>query len=64
METLSQYQISPSIDKVGLRGLVEHVDLYCADIYRNLDSEHRSQMGQFFTPPPVAQFMSSLFGDS
>ena len=64
MELLSRYEINPSLDVVAVEGLAERVDLYRVDACRNLDSERRSQMGQFFTPPPVARFMASLFGDS
>ncbi|MCX6031871.1 MAG: BsuBI/PstI family type II restriction endonuclease [Chloroflexi bacterium] len=45
-------------------GLVERVDLYRVSALRRLDPSHRAEMGQFLTPPPVARFMASLFGES
>lgn len=64
METLSQYKVNSTSDLVAVENLTERVDLYRVDACRNLDSERRSEMGQFFTPPSVARFMASLFGDS
>jgi adenine-specific DNA-methyltransferase len=64
METSSQCKANSIKDAVSVEGLTEHVDLYRVDVCRKLDSEQRSKMGQFFTPPLVARFMASLFGDS
>ncbi len=64
MEVRGQYRVNPITDVVSAEGLAERVDLYRADACRKLDSEQRSKMGQFFTPPLVARFMASLFGDS
>ncbi|MBN1584221.1 MAG: Eco57I restriction-modification methylase domain-containing protein, partial [Anaerolineae bacterium] len=44
--------------------LVDRVDVYRVDASRELDPERRSRMGQFFTPPPVARLMASLFSTS
>jgi len=64
MEASSQYEVNSITDVVAVEGLTERVDLYRVDASRNLDSERRSQMGQFFTPPSIARFMASLFGNS
>ena len=63
MEALRQYQVNSTSDSAAVEGLTERVDFYRVDACRNLDSERRSEMGQFFTPTSVAQFMASLFGD-
>ncbi len=47
--------------------LVERADFFRLDASRRLNPERRSEMGQFLTPPPVAQLMASMFeshGDS
>ncbi|MEA3339355.1 MAG: BsuBI/PstI family type II restriction endonuclease [Chloroflexota bacterium] len=54
----------PGADVAAAEGLAGRVDLYRADACRKLDSEQRSKMGQFFTPPLIARFMASMFGDS
>ena len=41
--------------------LVDRVDLYRVAASGQLDPDHRSEMGQFLTPPSVAHFMASLF---
>ena len=64
MEIPGQYQVDSNTDVAGAGGLAERVDLYRVDACCKLDSEQRSKMGQFFTPPPVARFMASLFGDA
>jgi hypothetical protein len=64
MEALSQYKVNSITDVTSVAGLTERVDLYRVDACRNLDSEQRSKMGQFFTLPSVARFMASLFGNS
>jgi adenine-specific DNA-methyltransferase len=43
---------------------VERVDLYRVAVTRQLDQDHRSEMGQFLTPPPIARFMASLFSEA
>jgi adenine-specific DNA-methyltransferase len=64
METLGQYKVNSTSDLDAMVGLTDRADLYSIDACRSLDSEQRSKMGQFFTPPSVAQFMASLFGNS
>jgi adenine-specific DNA-methyltransferase len=64
METLTQYQATSTSNSPATAGLTDRVDLYRLDAARDLDPEQRSAMGQFFTPPAVARFMASLFGDS
>ncbi len=61
MENPSSYRIVSTIDSAGF---AERVDLYRIDACRKLDSERRSQMGQYFTPPSIALFMASLFEHS
>ena len=63
METQIQYTVNSITDAVSVEGFTERVDLYRVDACCKLDSEQRSRMGQFFTPPLVARFMASLFGD-
>jgi adenine-specific DNA-methyltransferase len=41
-------------------GLVDRVDLIRLDIGRRLDPARRAEMGQFFTPAPIARFMADL----
>jgi adenine-specific DNA-methyltransferase len=38
-------------------------DSYRLDATRQLDPDSRTQLGQFLTPAPVAQFMAALFSD-
>ena len=64
MEAPSLYKIDSTPDSVAVESLTAYVDRYRVDAYLNLDSERRSEMGQFFTPPSVARFMASLFEDS
>jgi adenine-specific DNA-methyltransferase len=64
MEKPTKYRANPASDAVAVGDLAELVDLYRVAACESLDSEQRSQMGQFFTPPPVARFMASLFGDA
>ncbi|HBO46175.1 MAG TPA: adenine methyltransferase, partial [Planctomycetaceae bacterium] len=40
--------------------LLDRVDLIRLDVGRRLDSARRVEMGQFFTPAPVARFMAAL----
>ncbi len=58
------YKVNSITDTAAAEGLTERVDLYRVDACRKLDSEQRSKLGQFFTPPSVARFMASLFGNS
>jgi adenine-specific DNA-methyltransferase len=62
MKAASRYTVNPVADITRVEGLTERVDLYRAEACRHLDPERRSEMGQFFTPTPVAGFMASLFG--
>lgn len=64
MEATRPYKINSISNVTTAKGLAERVDLYRVDACRNLDLGQRSEMGQFFTPPAVALFMASLFGDS
>ena len=41
--------------------LLEHVDFFRIDANRKLDAVHRANLGQFFTPTPVASLMASMF---
>jgi len=41
-------------------GLMDRVDRIRRDVGRRLDPAHRSAMGLFFTPAPVARFMAEL----
>jgi len=41
--------------------LLDHVDFLRIDASRRLDPAHRAEMGQFFTPQPVARLMASMF---
>lgn len=46
---------------VAANHLLEHVDFFRVDASRNLQATHRSELGQFFTPPSVARRMASMF---
>ncbi len=41
--------------------LVDEVELLRLAATRELNPEHRAQLGQFMTPPPVARRMASFF---
>lgn len=43
-----------------LSDLVDRVDLLRLDLGRRLDPRRRADMGQFFTPAPIARFMAGL----
>lgn len=43
--------------------LFELTEKYREEVYQQLPQKHRSQMGQFFTPPVIAQFMASFFSE-
>jgi adenine-specific DNA-methyltransferase len=47
--------------KVDSDTLLDQVDFLRIDASRRLDPAHRSEMGQFFTTPPVARLMASMF---
>lgn len=57
----SAASISAPRGLAGPDALLERVDFFRLDAGRRLDAARRSQLGQFFTPPPVASFMASLF---
>jgi adenine-specific DNA-methyltransferase len=42
--------------------LVDSIDFFRLDANRKLDSEQRSDLGQFMTPAPTARLMASMFG--
>lgn len=64
METSDQYDVYQSTKSSGVAGLTERADSFRVETYAKLSAAQRSQMGQFFTPPPVARLMASLFGDT
>ena len=41
--------------------VLEIVDLLRADVARRLDPDRQTQLGQFFTPAPVASLLASIF---
>ncbi len=41
--------------------LLDQVDYFRFNACRELDAARRSELGQFFTPPPVARLMASMF---
>lgn len=45
----------------GLSSLAERVEFFRLDAARRLDEKQRGELGQFFTPEPVARMMASLF---
>lgn len=45
-------------------GLTDRTNSQGVAACRQLDLDHRSQLGQFLTPPRIARFMASLFNDS
>ena len=53
-----------TLEKTSTGALNEKVDLYRLDASRQLDPSSKSQLGQFFTPAPIAGFMASLFTKS
>jgi adenine-specific DNA-methyltransferase len=63
MQVPSPYKVNSISEVVAGGDLTERVDIYRVEACRNLEAEQRSEMGQFFTPPSVARFMASLFGD-
>ena len=48
---------------VDAETLLEQVDVFRIDANRKLDQAHRAKLGQFFTPPPVARLMASMFSE-
>jgi len=63
METPEEYNTHYPINGNEFAGLTERADQFRVEVYGKLNGKQRSQMGQFFTPPPVACFMASLFGE-
>jgi adenine-specific DNA-methyltransferase len=62
MESLSKVESKAVFDvKADSDTLLDHVDFLRIDASRRLDPAHRAEMGQFFTPPPVARLMASMF---
>jgi adenine-specific DNA-methyltransferase len=51
----------PNEKSYASHSLADQVDLYRIKAYRQLDQIRRAEMGQFLTPPPVAQIMASMF---
>lgn len=49
--------------KANADTLLDRVDFSRIDASRRIDQSHRSEMGQFFTPPPVAKLMASMFDE-
>ena len=47
--------------KANADTLLDRVDFSRIDASRRLDPAHRAEMGQFFTPSPVARLMASMF---
>jgi adenine-specific DNA-methyltransferase len=43
--------------------IVEAVDFYRIDAFRRVNAAHRSEFGQFPTPPRIARYMAGLFSD-
>jgi adenine-specific DNA-methyltransferase len=58
------YATVPVSEPGGDGALVEQVDLFRVAATRQLDPNHRSEMGQFLTPPSIARFMASLFSET
>jgi len=64
MESLSKVESKAVFDvKADSDTLLDHVDFLRIDASRRLDPAHRAEMGQFFTPPPVARLMASMFAE-
>lgn len=63
MQAPNPYKVDSIPEVIVVDDLTARVDVYRADACRNLEAEQRSELGQFFTPPSVARFMASLFGD-
>ncbi len=53
--------IVPKVDKTEV--LVDQVEVIRLTANASLDESRRGQLGQFMTPPPVAQLMASMFDD-
>lgn len=64
MESNETYSTKQSTESRGWRNLLDCAENFRVQAYAKLDVRSRSQMGQFFTPPAVAQFMASLFSDA
>lgn len=57
----SQVQPKPKTIWPSSGDLLERVDFFRLDAGRKLDPTRRAEMGQFFTPPPTARLMASMF---
>ena len=59
--------IGKKLPKIALDEIIESntlldcVDFFRFETYRQLDLDHRAKLGQFFTPPSVARLMTSMF---
>src|SRR5438874_1109336 len=64
MNTALQHDTNLSVqDSSEALSLLEQTDVLRAHANRRLDTSRRSDLGQFFTPSPVALFMASLFSN-
>lgn len=64
MESLSKIEPKTVFDvPADSNTLIDLVDFFRIDASRKLDPVHRAEMGQFFTPPPVARLMASMFAE-
>lgn len=62
MNTAFQHDTNLStVDSSDALSLLEQTDILRAKAYSQLSGAQRSDLGQFFTPPPIASFMASLF---
>lgn len=64
METSARYNTQQMEGSNGRRDLTDCAEALRAQAYTQISSSRRSEMGQFFTPPPIARFMASLFTDA
>jgi len=49
------------LDSDQQRELTKRTDIYNAEVATRLEDNHRSDLGQFFTPSSIAEFMASMF---
>ena len=62
MSTISKEQIRSILDiQLDENTFLDQVDIFRFNACRKLDAARRSELGQFFTPPPVARLMASMF---
>ncbi len=59
--TVSMNRLALAKTLPGPGGLLERTELRRVDTTRRLDQGRRGELGQFLTPPAVAQFMASMF---